>query len=525
MKLKLIKSKLWKRDDILAYFIILALFVAMSSSNLTLTVAQSAGLSLFEYVLCALTDHYYLIYGWLIFLVFVTGKEVRGHANSEIIRYGSFSRYNSVTITAAAVRLALLIVVHILLAAIIGAFRLAPVNAFTVSEASSYYSGGFLDLLAGYQRYFGSPVAALLGAVGYLWLGSLFLYAVIFLASQSWGSKGMLTVCVLIIVSAIVGFVSPFDESPLEFLFVNNYYILHHALLLVSPLAVAVNLAVMGIFLLAGANDLPRRIRRNKRIQFRENGKNRTAFFSPAPRKGLVPLYLILLIALGIFPQLSSGGSLVDFVWSLLRGYSAENVNLIELLYALAWFAFPLIQVSVFWQAEAERKNDAALLRTGSFRQWCTLTDRGCVRFILRYWLWYAALLAGTMVALYFMYGYGAESAAEYYTYFGVSETNFIAALLAAVLLKLPELLLLYELSLALYGLSRNTVLSFFVPFLGYGVGFLLPFHWYPFGISAAYQLLQLIPDSWSGYAAAALCMAGMLAALKLFNIARRKNR
>lgn len=450
---------------------------------------------------------------------------MRGHANSEIIRYGSFSRYNSVTLTAAAVRLALLIAVHILLAAIIGAFRLAPVNAFTVSEASSYYSGDFLDLLAGYQRYFGSPLAALVCAAGYLWLGSLFLYAVIFLSNQFWGSKGMLTVCVLIIVSAIVGFVSPFDESPLEILFVNNYYILHHALLLVSPLAVAVNLAVMGVFLLAGANDLPRRIRRKKRIQFRENGKKCSAFFSPAQRRGLVPLYLILLIVLGVFPQLSSGGSLVDFVWSLLRGYSAENVNLIELLYTLAWFAFPLIQVSVFWQAEAERKNDAALLRTGSFRQWHTLTDRGCVRFILRYWLWYAALLAGTMAVLYFLYGYGAESAAEYYTYFGVSETNFIAALLASVLLKLPELLLLYELSLALYGLSGNTVLSFFVPFLGYGVGLLLPFRWYPFGISAAYQLLQLISDGWSGYAAAALCMAGMLVALKLFNIARRKNR
>ncbi|MCD8076974.1 MAG: hypothetical protein LUF35_02470 [Lachnospiraceae bacterium] len=235
MKLKLIKSKLWKKDDVPAYFFILAVFMAMSSSNLTLTVAQSAGLSLFEYVLCALANHYYLIYGWLFFLVFVTGKEVRNHANSEIIRYGSFSRYNSVTLTAAAVRLALLIAVHILLAAIIGSFSLAPVNVFTVSEASSYYSGDFLDLLAGYQRYFGSPLAALVCAAGYLWLGSLFLYAVIFLTSQSWGSKGMLTACVLIIVSAIVGFVSPFDESPLEFLFVNNYYILHHALLLVSP--------------------------------------------------------------------------------------------------------------------------------------------------------------------------------------------------------------------------------------------------------------------------------------------------
>ncbi|MCD8125942.1 MAG: hypothetical protein LUD82_00210 [Clostridiales bacterium] len=495
----------------------------MSSSDLA--VAQSAQLSLFEYVLYVLADHYYLIYGWLFFLVFVTGKEVRGHANSEIIRYGSFSRYNSVTLTAAAVRLALLIAVHILLAAIIGAFSLTPVNAFTVSEASSYYSGGFLDLLAGYQRCFGSPVAALLGAAGYLWLGSLFLYAVIFLASQFWGSKGMLTACVIIIVSAIVGFVSHFDESPLEFLFVNNYYILHHALLLVSPLAVAVNLAVMEVFLLAGANDLLRRIRWKKQIQFQENRKNRSAFFSPAPRRGLVPLYLVLLIALGVFPQLSSGGNLADFAWSLLRGYSAENVNLIELLYALAWFAFPLIQVSMFWQAEAERKNDAALLRTGSFRQWRTLTDRGCQRFILRYWLWYAALLAGTMTVLYFLYGYGAESAAEYCTYFGVSETNFIAALLASVLLKLPELLLLYELSLALYSLSGNTVLSFFVPFLGYGVGLLLPFRWYPFGISSAYQLLQLIPDGWSGYAAAALCMSGMLAALKLFNIVRRKNR
>ncbi|MCD8014827.1 MAG: hypothetical protein LUG99_16965 [Lachnospiraceae bacterium] len=191
MKLKLIKSKLWKKDDVLTYFIILAVFVGMSCSDLA--VAQSARLSLSEYVLCALADHYYLIYGWLFFLVFVTGKEVRSYANSEIIRYGSFSRYNSVTFTAVAVRLALLIAVHILLAAIIGAFRLAPVNAFTVSKATSYYDGGCLELLAGYQHYFTSPVAALLCTAGYLWLGSLFLYAVIFLASGSWGSKRQLS--------------------------------------------------------------------------------------------------------------------------------------------------------------------------------------------------------------------------------------------------------------------------------------------------------------------------------------------
>ncbi|MCD8006506.1 MAG: hypothetical protein LUF29_05960 [Oscillospiraceae bacterium] len=481
MRLKLIISKLLKKDDIFAYLIILSVFTVMSISNLTM--AQSAGLSLSEFVLYSLADHYYLIYGWLFFLVFVTGKEMRNHSDSEIIRYGSFSRYNFAKLTVAAVRLALLIAIHILIAAIIGSFTLTSINTFTVSESSGYYDNN-LELLVGYRQYFGSPVTALVCAAVYLWLGSLFIYAVIFLASGFGGSKGMLTACVLVIVSAIAGFVSHFDESPLEFLFVNNYYILHHALLLVSPIAATVNLVAMVTLILAGANDLPRKIRRN-------GGTNRSVYFSPAPRKGLVPLYLILLIALGVFPQLSSAGSVVDFAWSLLKGCSAENVNLIELLYTLAWFALPLIQISVFWQAERERKNDAALLRTGSFRKWRTLTDRGCRRFIMRYWLCYAVLLTGTMAVLYFLYGYGAELAAEYCSYFGVTEAGFIAALLVAALLKLPELLLLYELSLALYRLSGNTVLSFFLPFLGYGIGLLIPFRWYPFGISTAYRLLQ----------------------------------
>lgn len=53
---------------------------------------------------------------------------------------------------------------------------------------------------------------------------------------------GEMVVCVI---STIAGFMTDVDESILNVFFFNNDYILHHALLLVGPGIVCVNVAVM----------------------------------------------------------------------------------------------------------------------------------------------------------------------------------------------------------------------------------------------------------------------------------------
>lgn len=210
------------------------------------SLARMTGMSLAEYMLYVLTDHYYLVYAWFFFLLYWIVQRVRRNEPTVLVRYGSYQAGYNIDNLAAVLQLAAMIGGNLILVFCIGIIGIGFSGGFrTIGLAGSF--GGDLDVLRGYAAVFPGPVTALLCVVLYWAAGCIFLYLLLYYVHCIAGRKGMLLGMFLCVVSNIIGFMTQIDESWLCIFFFNNYYILHHALLLTGVKAVCMNITVMAV--------------------------------------------------------------------------------------------------------------------------------------------------------------------------------------------------------------------------------------------------------------------------------------
>lgn len=207
--------------------------------------ARAMGMSLTEYVLYVLTDHYYLVYAWFFFLLYWTVHVVQKNSQQELLRYGSYRMKYNVDNLIAVFQLSLMILGNLALVAFIGLAGMGVSGGFQAVRLLPEDVPGNLMVLAGYSQIFPGPVLSLICVLFYWDAGCLFLYMMLYYGNQIGGRKVIVVEILLFIFSTIVGFVTNLDESCLNLLFYNNYFILHHAVLLAGKWAVGVNVAVM----------------------------------------------------------------------------------------------------------------------------------------------------------------------------------------------------------------------------------------------------------------------------------------
>ncbi len=211
--------------------------------------AKATGMSLTEYILYVLTDHYYLIYAWFFFLLYWTMHAVPKMSQQEWIRYGSYRMKCNVDNLTVEIQLLMMIMGNFLLVFFVGLTGLGLSNGF---RASVLYADATdqMQVLAGYAEIFRNPVFAILCVLLYWNLGCYFLYSMLYYGYHLGGRKVMIGEMVVCVISTIAGFMTDVDESVLNVFFFNNDYILHHALLLVGLGTVCVNIAAMIIALI-----------------------------------------------------------------------------------------------------------------------------------------------------------------------------------------------------------------------------------------------------------------------------------
>lgn len=237
-----IKNKIFSLRDAGSFIFVLLLFT-FSCGN-SLPYAEYVGMSLQEYMLYVVSDHYYLIYVWFFFLLFWSTRQISTNDMVQRIRYGSNKQYRKVYGFAKSIELLIMILAHVLIALMIGITRLdVKEGFFAVKQIISYDSN--LEVLIGYAQMFENCIIAMSCVVVYWWLGSCFLFRLLFYVHEVWKKKGLYAVLVYTLASGMFGFMSHVDESILEIFFYNNYFILHHVLLSVGILPVCINLCVM----------------------------------------------------------------------------------------------------------------------------------------------------------------------------------------------------------------------------------------------------------------------------------------
>lgn len=214
------------------------------SCGRSLPYAEYVGMSLQEYILYVISDHYYLMYVWFFFLLYWSTKQILPSYILQRIRYKSNRRYRKVYSSVKSMQLLVMILAHILIAAVIGVTRLELRGGLESIKQIAVYDSN-LDVLMGYAKLFYNCGTAIFCVAFYWWLGSSFLFRLLFYVHEVWKKKGLYCMLIVTLVSGMFGFMSHVDESMFEVFFFNNYFILHHVLLGVGIFPTGINVCIM----------------------------------------------------------------------------------------------------------------------------------------------------------------------------------------------------------------------------------------------------------------------------------------
>lgn len=484
MKFRKIKNKLINFSFGKISIVLLLVYTFMCGSDLNY--AQKINMNIFEYMLYTLTDHYYMIYAWLFFLVFFSVCQAREKCLMERLRYNTLRDFYLLEQLVKAVQIFALILMHGGISFILGISRLKFCNIFSVMPSAGVFDSN-LDVIMAYAREFETPVSAIICVLAYWGIGSVFISDVIYYSSEIGRKKGMFISIFIVLISTMTGFMTDIDEHFFEFLFLNNYYILHHVLLNIGKISVVVNLLVMpGIIVvlqrLAMAKNCNRKIKKKRmeKILFEVRPRIYISFFTA---------FFLLGIQIGEKDACS-------LVWGLVRGFSYQEFQLIEFLYYIAPFLFVLFWVNAAWEKEAECDNELAMFRFGSRKKWEKIMERSCVKFLAKNCLVYlggigVVFLGGTIA-------YGIKSREwlnEMTEYYGTEGKTVLYAVLLSFVMRVLEFYLLYYIDRVVYVLTKHSILSYIVPFAIYIPEMIFPDRHLFWGKGSAYQIMELFAD------------------------------
>ena len=206
-------------------------------------------------------------------------------------------------------------------------------------------------------------------------------------------------------------------------------------------------------------------------------------------------IFLLCLLLLGCVSAGLQNLTPFDFVFLIIRGFSYQKFRIIEFLYYLFFYIYPLFWINYFLENEKKDRNEVAKLRFGSIQRWNFVVLKECIGYVLRYYFQFifcVAVLDTVLVMIrYDRVGEYLFSIQEYY---GIHTEGICLAFAIALLWRLVELLLLLEIDLCIYQYKGNTLAAFLGTFTIYLLGAVLrKGNILVVGLAAAYGALEII--------------------------------
>jgi|GEM_PF-2971071 len=446
----------------LSLILLLIIYSFLCGSNLSM--AEDAGFTIGEYILYMISDHYYLIYGLFFFFLYDSFVSLQDKNNVVLIRYGSLIRYYFTSLSAELIRIACIVLCHLLIPFFLSFHLLKPENIFAAHKLNGYVSST-LSYTLHFKDYFLSPVSSIAFCSMYLILGLFFIYCLQFFIRELANISKVIMTDILIVGDTLLGF-KLFGAFPaLEPLFLNCYFILHHPLFSYGLKAVCINI-VIGVTLTLSLLIMTQSHNRNQSSR-KMNQKVLNIF---PDLRVLASFSSVAAVLTGVLNRNSS-----DFLFASLKGYSSENVNLTEILYYLTFFVFPVIYINIVLEKEQDEKTDLMKFRFGSRKLWDRKFLGSILQFILKYvMVWDACFLAVYLLLCITHSRPDSKLLMELYSSFEISTNQFYQACMLSLVLKIFELITIVSIDTCLSYLLRNQVIGFLLTFALYPISIIL---------------------------------------------------
>jgi len=439
------------------YGAILLVFSFLCGQNLP--VAIKLHLTLPEYCLFMISNHYYLVYGLFPATLFAINRKLKYQQDLEILRYGNRANYLQRKQWNILKELILLLTVHIFIAAGVGAVYLEKENCFQGDGNIDVYIDT-LQYLDTFKEWFRTPVEAVLFYCLYMIWG-FFTGASILLVLRQNVSRGQLIIVSLIFTaSTVLGFKFQPTSLPWEFLCANNYFIMHHVLFQHGWGGILAFLAISAICLYAAF------IYGTKR----KISIPRNYFFKNRIWKMLV--FSCVYFLLVFFQSGGKAEGIITFLYFLLKGYdNGSGINLVERMMYVLFFVYPLVMWNLSCARGLKGKNDTWLIRGESYNKWKIIFAKEGIGFLILYFLVFYFFQLGVRLLLGGnVWSAGSRNEAEILMWYGISGMDFYKACVLSLVARFLELLFVVGVDFFVSLKSRNTVIGFLVACSGYCV-------------------------------------------------------
>lgn len=470
-----IRKNLFPKNNRIAAVILLCVYAYMCGTHIV--EAAGTGMNLSEYLLCCITDHYYLMYALLFYLIIDSAIRVKGSSDYAKIRYRNLQRYYGEIIKTRLASMLILVACHLLMPLIVGITRLDWGFGYNLISSGEQFNSNY-EVIYALADIIPNSVLATVIATAFLFSGISFISLASALVFEFAGQKGFAVSIAVILLNTFVGFVTSLDEGIFKYLFLNDYFIFHHGIINGSLWCSAIYILSMVLvtyvlFKVA--------VRRNSNCAEKHRKYTRNLYFRPAIIGVFYSVYC------GLAFTLSINGS-EAFTWQLLKGFSYLQFNVVELLFYIAPIMFSLFFVNMEWENEIKERNLLALIRYGKRGRWEKEKAVSESRYIA----------ANVLIVVFVSFLSIAVSTndlgstvQELSAFYGLNIEKILSCGILSILFRCIEWFLFYILDKTVFKLSNNTIVSYLATIAFIFSGFLFP-TFNPIGKGSLYQLLEI---------------------------------
>ena len=336
---------------------------------------RGANLTVWDYSLLILTDHYYIFYALIPIVFIVLAKQLRGIRDIEIIRFKDVFQYRRFSVRRFLSWMALYLLSQLIITLAVGASQFS----FRIYDPirPSPDAGEWVLLLNLYKTYFGNAIFSLLACLAYMLFGfAVFIYLLEYVNHRFSYRKAIIFSGVVYLL-ALLGFRTELKNF-IPILSFNNFIVLHHVL--ASRASSNFLLVVLSGILVIGYYS-------GRRFGLASQDGFEAFVIS---RKERVNSYLLLvtLLTIGLLRPIHAGDfSPREILVSMMMGTSQNNITFLSWLSISLLYIIPLFTIAHAHSRVYHQRKEMLLVRSESVNAFERSLIKTSLRYIARYWL------------------------------------------------------------------------------------------------------------------------------------------
>ena len=490
MMTNLIKANIDK--FITSKILIICLVFSLYSINLKKE-AHTLQISYWEYVIYALTDHYYILYFMIISFIFIIFNIFKQTDEIIWIRTRSYIKFFMSQIVSLIVISSVYVLLHVIVTLTMG-IGLSFNNQYTSIIADERFT------IRGFSHYYSTPFSASCLIVIYMILGFSFL-GILFLFLKQFLHEIVVIISIITLYMFMLLSIRSDLDLDFPYLFLNNYIILHHSFVVLGDayyfLPILELITIFFIVIL---------IKRYWNINF-SFSKYFSNFFD---KWNLSLLFsrnnVIIIITLTLFTILTTIFShdtltFLDVLFIQFNGHGVGYLNYLDFLQLIIYNGIPVYLLCYFLEKENTERSSLLMIRIRDKKSWLASILRTSLIFIVGY----VTITIFITIIISFISGLsfdGFEYNTNLFKNTGVGAISPSHLIMIILSTKSLELFVCFLSIFLLYCFTNTTLPGFLLISLAYFLCLIdLPMvKFNPFGMSSLIRLEEFIGETGLSY-------------------------